>query len=187
MAVARSRLQARLDAAITAAANPVEAQCLRAERAGLLARQGQLEAAKTVIDELNAQLAWQPNTSLRAWLALAEGLHGYYSALGRGAQASIEQAYMLARELGALKRLHAVAAAWLANMAFANDDMPRMASLVREALDTRCPNTTPREPAPPWWPATPITSPRTTHAPSPGTKPRAVMRSPKATKRICRR
>ena len=139
MAVARSRLQARLDAAITAAANPVEAQCLRAERAGLLARQGQLEAAKTVIDELNAQLAWQPNTSLRAWLALAEGLHGYYSALGRGAQASIEQAYMLAQELGALKRLHAVAAAWLANMAFANDDMPRMASLVREALDTALP------------------------------------------------
>ena len=110
MSAARSRLMATLDAAIAGAPNPIEAKCLRAERAGLLARQGQLEAAKNVIDELNAQLAWHPNTPLRAWLALAEGLHGYYSALGRGAQVSIEQAYMLARELGALKRLHAVAA-----------------------------------------------------------------------------
>jgi len=139
MTAARSRLMAKLDAAIVAAGNPIEAKCLRAERAGLLARQGQLEAAKAVIDELNAQLAWHPNTPLRAWLALAEGLHGYYSALGRGAQASIEQAYMLAQGFGALKRLHALAAAWLANMAFANDDMPRMATLAREALDTALP------------------------------------------------
>jgi hypothetical protein len=138
-AAARSRLMAKLDAAIVSAANPIERKCLRAERAGLLARQGQLEAAKAVIDEMNAQLAWQPNTALRAWLALAEGLHGYYSALGRGAQASIEQAYMLAQGFGALKRLHALAAAWLANMAFANDDMPRMAALLREALDTALP------------------------------------------------
>ena len=130
---------ARLDAAIAAAANPIEAKCLRAERAGLLARQGQLEAAKAVIDELNGQLAWQPNTALRAWLALAEGLHGYYSTLGRSAQTSIEQAYMLAQGFGALKRLHALAAAWLANMAFANDDMPRMAALLREALATALP------------------------------------------------
>jgi hypothetical protein len=137
MTAARSRLMAKLDAAIVAAANPIEARCLRAERAGLLARQGQLEAAKAVIDELNAQLAWHPNTPLRAWLALAEGLHGYYSALGRGAQASIEQAYLLAQQgSGALKRLHALTAAWLANMAFANDDMPRMARLLRESLDT---------------------------------------------------
>ena len=46
---------------------------------------------------------------------------------------------MLAQGPAALKRLHAVAAAWLANMAFANDDMPRMAALVREALDTAQP------------------------------------------------
>jgi len=139
MSIARSRLLAKLDAAIAAAPNPIEAQCLRAERAGLLARQGQLETAKAAIDELQAQLAWHPNKPLRAWLALAEGLHGYYSALGRGAQASIEQAYGLAREGGGAKRLQALAAAWLANMAFANDDMPRMATLLREALDVALP------------------------------------------------
>ena len=139
MTASRSRLLQRLDAAIAAAANPVEAQCLRAERAALLARQGQLEAAKTVIDELTMQLAWQPNIALRAWLALAEGLHGHYSALGREAQTSIQEAHELAKGAGTLVRLQALAAAWLANMAFADDDMPRMAALVREALDKALP------------------------------------------------
>ena len=140
MAVSRSRLQARLDVAIAAAPNPFAARCLRAERAALLARQGQLEAARAAIDELTTQLAWEPNAALRGWLALAEGLLGYYSALGRGAQGLIEEAYLLAQQGGpALTRLHALAAAWLANMAFANDDMPRMAVLVREALDGATP------------------------------------------------
>jgi len=135
-----SRALAALDAAIKAAANPAEAQCLRAERAGLLARQGQLERARASIDELNAQLAWHPgNRVLRAWLALAEGLQGYYSVIGREAQPQIELAYTLAREAGSARRLHATAAAWLANLAFANDDMPRMATLVREAFDTAAP------------------------------------------------
>jgi len=139
MAAPKSRLLTKLDAAIAAAPNPIEAKCLHAERAALLARQGQLEAAKAVIDDLGAQLAWQPNTPLRAWLALAEGLHGYYSALGRGAQTSIEQAYTLTQGLAALHRLHGLAAAWLANMAFANDDMARMAALVRETLTDTTP------------------------------------------------
>jgi hypothetical protein len=138
----RSRLLASLEAAIKAASNPIEAQCLRAERAALLARQGQLERAQGAIDELNSQLAWQPNNNvLRGWLALAEGLHGYYSVIGRGAQPLIETAYDLSRAAGEPgRRLHAVAAAWLANMAFANDDMPRMAGLVREALDAALPS-----------------------------------------------
>jgi hypothetical protein len=139
MAAARSRLLAKLDAAIAAAPNPIEGKCLRAERAGLLARQGQLEAARAVIDELNAQLAWQPSTPLRAWLGLAEGLHAYYATLGLSAQTGIEQAYMLAQGSGNLQRLHALAAAWLANMAFADDAMPRMAALLREAFDTALP------------------------------------------------
>jgi hypothetical protein len=140
MSAPKSRLLSKLDAAIAAAPNPIEAKCLHAERAALLARQGQLEAARALIDELGAQLAWQPNTPLRAWLALAEGLHGYYSALGRGAQASIENAYTLTQgHAPLLQRLHGLAAAWLANMAFANDDMPRMAALVREALTATAP------------------------------------------------
>jgi hypothetical protein len=136
----RSRLLASLEAAIKAAPNPVEAQCLRAERAALLARQGQLERAQGVIDELNSQLAWQPNNNaLRAWIALAEGLHGYYSVIGRAAQEKVELAHALAGATHA-SRLKATTAAWLANMAFNNDDeWPRMVALVRESLDTAAP------------------------------------------------
>ena len=138
----RSRLLGALEAAIKAAANPIEAQCLRAERAALLARQGQLERAQGVIDELQSQLAWQPNnTMLRSWLALAEGLHSYYSVIGLAGRESVELAYALARDgTGASgQRLRATTAAWLANMAFAYDDFARMAALVREALDTAAP------------------------------------------------
>jgi hypothetical protein len=139
MTQVRSRVMARLDAAIAAAPNPVEYRCLRAERAALLARQGQLQAARAVIDELNTQLAWQPNVPLRAWLAWAEGLHDHYSSLGQGARSHIEQAYALAQGAVALQRLRALAAAWLAVMAFADDDMPRVAALLREAFDTALP------------------------------------------------
>jgi hypothetical protein len=138
----RSRLLGALEAAIKAAANPIEAQCLRAERAVLLARQGHLERAQGVIDELQSQLAWQPNnTMLRAWLALAEGLHSYYSVIGLAGRESVELAYALAKDgTGASgQRLRATTAAWLANMAFAYDDFARMAALVREALDAAAP------------------------------------------------
>jgi ATP/maltotriose-dependent transcriptional regulator MalT len=140
-AAPRSRLLATLEEAIKAAANPLEAQCLRAERAALLARQGQLERAQGVINELNSQLAWQPhNNIVRGWVALAEGLHGYYSVIGIGGHEQLELAYKLAHDSGPKgTRLRATTAAWLANLAFGDEDAARMASLIREALDTAAP------------------------------------------------
>jgi ATP/maltotriose-dependent transcriptional regulator MalT len=137
----RSRLLATLEAAIKAAASPIEAQCLRAERAALLARQGQLERAMGVIDELNSQLTWQPHSNLvRGWVALAEGLHGYYSVIGIGGHEQVELAYKLAHDSGpAGTRLRATTAAWLANLAFGDEDAARMVALIREALDSAAP------------------------------------------------
>jgi hypothetical protein len=137
----RSRLLATLEAAIKSAANPIEAQCLRAERAALLARQGQLERAQGVIDELNSQLAWHPhNNVVRGWAALAEGLLGYYSVIGIGGHEQLELAYKLAHDSGpAGARLRATTAAWLANLAFGDEDSARMAALIRESLDTAAP------------------------------------------------
>jgi hypothetical protein len=137
----RSRLLASLEEAINQATNPIQAQCLRAERAALLARQGQLERAQGVIDELNSQLAWQPhNNVVRGWVALAEGLHGYYSVIGVGGREQMDLAYKLARESGAAGiRLRATTAAWLANLVFGDSDASRMVALIREALDTAAP------------------------------------------------
>ena len=109
----RSRLLASLEEAIKKATNPIEAQCLRAERAALLARQGQLERAMGVIDELNSQLAWQPHNNLaRGWVALAEALHGYYTVIGVGGREQMAMAYQLAQDSGpAGTRLRATTAA----------------------------------------------------------------------------
>jgi ATP/maltotriose-dependent transcriptional regulator MalT len=137
----RSRLLATLEEAIKKATSPIEAQCLRAERAALLARQGQLERAQGVIDELNSQLAWQPHNNLvRGWVALAEGLHGYYSVIGIGGHEQVELAYKLAHDSGAAgTRLRATTAAWRANLAFGDEDAARMVALIREALDSAAP------------------------------------------------
>jgi hypothetical protein len=140
-AAPRSRLLAALEEAIKAAASPLDAQCLRAERAALLARQGQLERASAIINELNATLAWQPHNNLvRGWLALAEGLHGYYSVIGIGGHEQLELAYRFAQDSGpAGTRLRATTAAWLALLAFGDEDAVRTAALIREALDTAAP------------------------------------------------
>jgi hypothetical protein len=135
----RSRLLATLEEAIKKAGNPIDVLCLRAERAALLARQGQLERAQGAIDELNAQIAWQPHNALvRGWVALAEGLHGYYGVINVGGREQIEQAYRLAQEVGAGagQRMRATTAAWLASLMFAADDPQRMAALLRESLDS---------------------------------------------------
>ncbi len=137
----RSRLLAALEEAIKKTTSPIEAQCLRAERAALLARQGQLERAMGVIDELNSQLTWQPhNKLLRGWVALAEGLHGYYSVIGVGGREQMALAYQLAQDSGpAGTRLRATTAAWLANLMFGDSDASRMVALIRESLDTAAP------------------------------------------------
>ncbi len=137
----RSRLLASLEAAIKNAGNPIEANCLRAERAALLARQGQLERAKAAIDELQSQLAWQPNNNLmRGWVALAEGVLGHYSEIGVCGREQVEFAYQLAHDTGAAgTRLRATSAAWLASLVYDDDDMSRLAPLTREALDTAAP------------------------------------------------
>jgi hypothetical protein len=94
-----------------------------------------------VIDELNSQLAWQPHNNLvRGWVALAEGLHGYYTVIGVGGREQMALAYQLAQECGAAgTRLRATTAAWLANLVFGDSDAARMVTLIRESLDSAAP------------------------------------------------
>jgi hypothetical protein len=138
----RSRLLVSIEAAIKKAANPIEAQCLRAERAALLARQGQLERAQGAIDELKAQLAWQPHNSLvRGWVALAEGLHAYYSVIGEGCGEAFDLAWRMAGDSGAPgQRLGATVAAWRAVLGYNDKEPPAtIAGWVRQSLDLAAP------------------------------------------------
>jgi hypothetical protein len=129
----KSRLLSHLDAAIAAASLPSEADCLRAERAGLLARQGQLAEARSVIAALQAQYGQNPHTKVNAWILLAEGLTSYFSDLGQAAHDKVRRAHAVsaaARD----RRLHALAAAWLAHLNYTIYDLDAMGRYVREAL-----------------------------------------------------
>ena len=130
----KSRLLTHLDAAIAAATQPVQADCLRAERAGLLARQGQIAEARAVLSTLQAQYTRQPHVAVSAWLSLAEGLVSYYSDLNRNARDKISRAYALsaaARDT----RLRALSVAWLAHMDYVDHDLDAMARHIGECFE----------------------------------------------------
>ena len=129
----QSRLLARLDAAIVAARHPLKADCLRAERAGFLARHGQVDEARQVLSSLHMQYAANPSAVMSAWLSWGEGLLSYYSDMGVAAHDRMRRAYALsgaARDIP----LHALCAAWLAQMDYVQDDFEAMARHVGEAL-----------------------------------------------------
>lgn len=127
------RLVARLDEAIARERNPLQRASLQAERAGFLARQGQLAAARVVVSQLKQQFGSQPQAGLSAWLALVEGLIDHYEHLGPSARDRMQRAHALSAA-PALGALHALAAAWLAHLEYIADDMVSMVRHVREAL-----------------------------------------------------
>lgn len=129
----KSRLLSNLDAAIAAASQSVQADCLRAQRAGLLARQGQLADARTAISALQGQYARQPHPAVSAWLSLAEGLLSYFSDLNRAARDKMSRAYALSNAARDT-RLRALASAWLAHMDYVDHDLDGMGRRLGEAF-----------------------------------------------------
>lgn len=135
----RSRLLARLDAAIAAARHPVEQACLRAERAGLQARLGHLALARQAIDQLRAQFASHPHAQVSAWLHLADGLHDHFKSFSPTARDKVLRAHGLSAAAG-LRRLRALCAAWLAQMEFGRDNDAAIAHAVGDALKHAAPD-----------------------------------------------
>jgi tetratricopeptide (TPR) repeat protein len=130
----RSRLLARLDAAIARTRDPVQLACLRAERAGFLGRHGQVELARGQISELQRQFAHHPHAAVSAWVLLAEGQLEQYSDLGsKLAHDRFKRAYALSAAAG-LRPLHALSAAWLSHAHYLCDERGRMAALCAESL-----------------------------------------------------
>lgn len=92
------RLLTRLDASIEQLRHldPLHADRLRAERAGLLARQGDVAEARAVLAQLRAQPAVQRDPLLRAELALSDALCDYYGEFSSAARDKLAQALALA-------------------------------------------------------------------------------------------
>ena len=128
-----SRLLLRLEADIKSARSVFAADCLRAERAGYLARIGQFDEVRVELAALHDRYDQRPNVEISAWLNLVEGLVIFSKDMGFGASDKIMRAHALSSAAG-LVRLRALSAAWLAHMDFLQIDIGAMLSHVTEAL-----------------------------------------------------
>lgn len=120
-----SRLLSALDARIRKTRNPVESACLRAERATLLARQGQLDAARAELGALRTQFDTRPHAVVSAWASLAEGLVAYFENLSSSARDKFMRALALSTAFNAA-HIRALSAAWLAHIDYADQRFDSM-------------------------------------------------------------
>jgi tetratricopeptide (TPR) repeat protein len=129
----KSRLLARLDAALAKTRHPVDHACLRAERAGFLARLGHFDEARAVIASLHGQFDHHPNPAVSAWLSMAEGWMLHFGSMSGGARDKLKRAQALSTAAG-LTQLQALSSAWLAHMDYVANDMEDMVRNVSLAL-----------------------------------------------------
>jgi tetratricopeptide (TPR) repeat protein len=137
MSLSRSRLLARLDAELAATQEQhsldIAAHRVRAQRAMVLVRQGDLEMARQDLTALHQAAFASPHPELAAWLHLAEGLMAYYTNFSDSSQERLQRALNIARSCGCLTA-QAQAHGYLAMQGFASEDMTRVVSHVHEGL-----------------------------------------------------
>lgn len=134
-----SPMMARLDAALAASRHPVDAACVRAERAGLLARQGSLDEAHAELQTLRRDFAERPAAVVTVWICIVEAWIEQYSghpAVGRDKMRRAQALSAAAR----LKPLQALSAAWLAHLGYMQDDFDDMAKYLTLALQLAAPD-----------------------------------------------
>ena len=129
-----ARLRQRLEDALRDATGDwVATGRLRAELAGLLARQGEIEQARRDVASLRARFRAEPDVGVSAWLSLAEGLIGYHDKLDTGCRDKLLRAYSLSAA-ARLRPLQALSAAWLALLDYVEHDGDAMEQRLRQAL-----------------------------------------------------
>lgn len=128
-----SRLLAQLDAEIRKTFHPVDNACLRAERAGQLARYGRVDEARDEVAALQALHLRQPHAAVSAWLCLAEGCILHCASLSDGARDRMQRAQALSSATQ-LQRLQGLSAAWLAHLDGLRLDPESMACQLQRAL-----------------------------------------------------
>ncbi len=127
------RLIERLDSAIGAAADPLQREYLKAERAGAIARLGLLSDARFTLTGLRTQNLRHKDTLLSAWISLVEGQVEHFDAVAPKAVDKFRSALELAETAGNAP-MQALVSAWLANCAFNAADVPAMTRHVAAAL-----------------------------------------------------
>jgi tetratricopeptide (TPR) repeat protein len=133
-----SRLIDRLDAAIARAEEPLERECLKAERAGALARHGLLADARFALAGVRTQSQRRRDPGLSAWVSLIEGQIDHFEAFAPRAAEKFLQAHTTASSAGH-SAMRALAAAWLATTAFNTSDARALAHWAVDALEHAAP------------------------------------------------
>jgi tetratricopeptide (TPR) repeat protein len=128
-----SRLIERLDARIAQAEEVFERECLKSQRAAVLARHGQFAEARFALAGLRSQSQRLRNPVLSAWVAFVDGLIDHCETLAPGARAKFQRAYDLTSAAGDAE-LHALCAAWLAMADFNASDVDATVAHAQEAL-----------------------------------------------------
>jgi hypothetical protein len=128
-----SRLIERLDGAITTAAEPLQREYLKAERAGALARLGLLADARFALSGLRTQNQRHKDTLLAAWIQLVDGQIDHFDTIAPHAAAKFQRAWELAEAIGHAP-MQAQASAWLATCAFNASDWLALTRHVGNAL-----------------------------------------------------
>jgi len=128
-----SRLIERLDAQIIQAEDLVERECLKAERAGALARHGLLSDARFALAGVRTQSLRLRAPVLAAWVSLVDGQIDHFDSMAPQAQTKFERAHALARDAGDVD-MQALAAAWMAICSFNASNLDAMVAQVREVL-----------------------------------------------------
>jgi hypothetical protein len=134
-----SRLLSALDARIAKTRDPLRHACLSAERATVLARQGNLDEASAELARIRARYAAQPNAVVTAWVCLGEGMVAFYSSLALSARDKFLRAHALSNAVGN-QGLHCLSSAWLAHLHYLNQDFVPMIVNLDVALTNASPD-----------------------------------------------
>lgn len=126
MSIPASRFLLRLDEAIQATKDPVEADCLRAKQVCYLGRQGHFDEARALLADLRARHDARPRIDTSVWLNMAEGMIKLYGGDAASALDRFKRAHALSAAAGK-PALQAVSAAWLAHLAYVRIDLETMA------------------------------------------------------------
>lgn len=133
MADSSPRLLPRLEAAIAATRLPIDRAVLRASRAALLARLGRLDEAAVETAALHGEFDDRPDPRVSASLGIAEALTDWHRDLDEAACDRLRRAHALA-VAARLRGAQALAAAWLAHLAYVRHDPPAMVRHLDDAL-----------------------------------------------------
>jgi hypothetical protein len=134
-----SRLLLRLDQEIAAAKTRLEADCLRGQEAVYFARLGHKKRLAEVLSALHQRYDMKPVVAVSVWVNLAEGLAIYYEDMGSGSYDRIRRAHALSVAAG-IKPLHALTAAWMAQMHYMRHEIEKVAAHLHEVFRISAPD-----------------------------------------------